>query len=357
MLERDGYPSGVPCWIDVVQPDFDRTVAFYGALFDWTFENRTPADAPFRYAYARRDGLVVAGVGGSATIDAELSDWSHYVRVESADASVDAVVGNGGQVLSAPVDIPHSGRVAMCVDPHGARIGLWQPAELLGAQLVNAPGSWNFSELHTPQPDESIAFYGAVFGWVCDRFDLGPDDTAWLWRVPGYGAFLAERDPEMADRQADAQAPDGFADAVAWMEPFTPGAAAGARAHWSITFAVADADAAFARAIDLGASVVTSPVRHPVHPPRGRSRPARRRTDAQRVPATRGLTAARRPPIEVWIDRGERLHRRVLGPASRSVGRRVRGGRGGQPHPAARDRLRTRRIRVTGTVDGGFTAR
>lgn len=94
-------------------------------------------------------------------------------------------------------------------------------------QLVNAPGSWNFSELHTPDLEAAIRFYGDVFGWTCDRFDMGSEGEAWLWRSKGYGAFLAERDPEMAAAMESGHVPDGFADAVAWMEPFdasdTPG--------------------------------------------------------------------------------------------------------------------------------------
>ena len=65
MLARNGYPAGVPCWVDIVQPDLDATMAFYGGLFGWTFEVRTPEGVVPRYTYARLDGLVVAGVGGA----------------------------------------------------------------------------------------------------------------------------------------------------------------------------------------------------------------------------------------------------------------------------------------------------
>lgn len=35
MIKRDGYPAGVPCWIDIVQPDLDATSTFYGGLIGW----------------------------------------------------------------------------------------------------------------------------------------------------------------------------------------------------------------------------------------------------------------------------------------------------------------------------------
>jgi predicted enzyme related to lactoylglutathione lyase len=253
MLERDGYPAGVPCWIDLTQPDFDATTAFYGSLFGWTFQVRTPEDAPFRYAYALLDGSIAAAVGTPVPGEENPTEWTSYVWVDSADATAAAVEANGGRVLSPPTDIPRAGRVALCADPDGALFGLWQAAENRGVQVVNAPGSWNFSELDTADPDGAQKFYGAVFGWECTPFDMGDGQTSGFWRMPGYGDFLAERDPEIRERQQAEQSPEGFSDAVAMLQ----GPAAGAAARWTVTFAVADADAAFARAIDLGATEVT----------------------------------------------------------------------------------------------------
>ena len=78
-----------------------------------------------------------------------------------------------------------------------------------------------------------------------------------IWRQPGYGDFLAASDPEIRERQQAAQAPDGFADAVALLSPAMIDGEAETSAYWSVTFAVADADVAFARATELGATVVT----------------------------------------------------------------------------------------------------
>jgi predicted enzyme related to lactoylglutathione lyase len=257
MFERYGYPAGVPCWVDVVQPDLDATMAFYGGLFGWTFQVRTPEGAPQRYAHGRLDGLVVAGLGGPPLTEAERAGWTTYVWVDSADQSCALVEANGGRVLSPPVDIPMAGRPAVCADPSGAVFGLWEAHENRGAQMVNVPGTWNFSELNTRDPDGAEAFYGAVFGWEAEHLEMGDGQKAAMWRVPGYGEFLFERDPSIRDRQAADQAPAGFADAVALMYPLTDdGLGAGVGPHWSITFAVADADESFARATSLGATVV-----------------------------------------------------------------------------------------------------
>lgn len=256
MLERDGYPAGVPCWVDLLQADVDDTMAFYGGLFDWTFQVRTPHGAPVRYAYAALEGLVVGGVGGPPVGDAGPSGWTTYVCVDSADDTIKAVTAAGGRVLSPATDIPNSGRVALCADASGAVFGLWQPAANRGAQLVNAPGSWNFSELRTADQRAATQFYGEVFGWESEPLEMGDGSGTSMWRLPGYGEFLARRDPEIHERQEADQAPGGFADAVALMIPPAVGASAALDAEWTITFAVADADAAMARAIELGATVV-----------------------------------------------------------------------------------------------------
>jgi predicted enzyme related to lactoylglutathione lyase len=255
MEAHRNYPEGVPCWIDLAQPDLDATTAFYGALFGWTFERRTPPQAPTQYAYARRDGLIVGGVGGPPR-SAGATGWTMYVATDSVDDRVAAVTANGGRVIDGPVDIPRSGRVARCKDPLGAPFGLWQANELHGAELVNVPGSWNFSDLVTPHAEDATKFYSAVFGWEADPLDMGGGPTTGLLRLPGYGEFLMQRDPELRARQAENAAPAGFADAVALL---TPAGETDAQARWTTVFAVADADEAFASAIELGAEAVVPP--------------------------------------------------------------------------------------------------
>jgi predicted enzyme related to lactoylglutathione lyase len=253
MLSRTDYPAGVPCWIDVVQPDTDATSAFYGDLFAWTYETRTPDGAPQSYAYARRDGLVVAGVGGPPS-EGEPTGWTSYVRVDSADETAAAVTANGGRVVIGPYDVGPAGRVAVCADPEGAVFGLWQAGETRGVELVNSDGSWNFSELHTADPAGAERFYGAVFGWALNPFEFGDGQQAGFWAVAGYGQFLADSDPEIKERQAAAEAPDGFWNAVAIMQQI--GAGDDDQPRWTVTFAVADADEAYAKAIELGATEV-----------------------------------------------------------------------------------------------------
>jgi uncharacterized protein len=259
VLERDGYPAGVPCWVDTGQPDPEAAAEFYAGLFGWEFEDRMPAGSPGHYFVARLRGRDVAAVGSQSDQPPPTPVWKTYVWVDSADEATAKSKKAGGTVLAEPFDVGDAGRMAVIADPEGAVFCVWEAKQHRGAQLVNEPGTWNFSELNTRDPEGARAFYGAVFGWEADAVDLG-EDAFTMFRRPGYGDHLAERDPELRRRMADVQAPEGFEDAVAWLVPMTNGQAqAEVPPHWSITFAVEDADAVAARAEELGGKVVVPP--------------------------------------------------------------------------------------------------
>jgi uncharacterized protein len=246
MTEPKTYPHGVPSWVDTVAHDLDGTKRFYSGLFDWTFTDAMPAEAPGHYLIATIGGEDVAAIA-SPDSDDEAVTWRTYIAVDDADATAKAVEAEGGTVTVEPVDAGPGGRQAVCVDPRGAEFRLWQARKRLGAQLVNAPGSWNFSDLQTTDPHAAAAFYSRIFGWEVD--DVG---YATMVRRPGYGDHLAATvDPDIRARQADVAAPAGFEDTVAWMRLI----AEGHPEFWQVTFAVADRDAAAAAAEDLGGAV------------------------------------------------------------------------------------------------------
>jgi predicted enzyme related to lactoylglutathione lyase len=260
LLERDGYPPGVPCWVDTVQPDAEAAIAFYADLFGWEFEERTLTDPGQRYFVAQLRGRDVAGIGSAREGPTTTPVWTTYVWVESADDAAGKAKDAGGSVLVEPFDVSDAGRMCMLSDPSGAVFGVWQAGEHKGAQLVNEPNTWNFSELNTRDPDGAKAFYSAVFGWRASSLDA---EGSGFWRVDGYGDFLARRDPDVRQRQADVGAPEGFEDAVAWLVPTTDEQFADTTAHWSITFAVDDADAIADRAARLGGKVLMPPTDAP----------------------------------------------------------------------------------------------
>lgn len=162
----------------------------------------------------------------------------------------------GGAIVSEPEDAGPGGRGAICTDPTGASFRLWEARRRLGAQLVNAPGTWNFSDLHTGDLAGATSFYAAIFGWEADVLDLGAVATATMWRRPGYGDHLeATVDPDIRARQSGVMAPPGFEDAIAWLAPLKTNESS---SHRHVTFTVDDRDESVATAESLGASIVSS---------------------------------------------------------------------------------------------------
>jgi predicted enzyme related to lactoylglutathione lyase len=253
--EREAYPPGVPCWVDTAQPDPEAAVEFYGGLFGWEFEDRMPADHPVRYFVARLAGGDVAAVGSPPDGGPPTPVWSTYVAVESADDAAAKVKEAGGTVVTEPFDIPDAGRMAVFSDPEGAVFCVWQARDHKGARLVNEPGAWVFSDLNTRDPEQASAFYRAVFGWELTDFDGFS-----VFRLPGYGDFLAQGDPEIRRRQSEEGAPAGFEDVVAGVRPMTSDQFPDeVPPHWSVTFSVDDTDAAAERATALGGKVTVPP--------------------------------------------------------------------------------------------------
>jgi uncharacterized protein len=252
MLERKEYPAGVPCWIDTAQPDAEAAAAFYRDLFGWELEDQMPAGARGHYFMASLRGRVVAAVGSEPQDAAPTPAWNTYIAVDSADRTAAKVEEAGGRVLTEPFEILDSGRAGVFRDPSGAVFSAWEANQHTGAQLVNEPGSWNWSILNTPDPERARTFYGEVFGWVGATVNLG-EGEATMWCLPGYAGFLERSDPDLRRRHAQVGVPEGFSDAVAWVAP------ADGPARWSVTFAVDDADAIAGRAVGLGGRVLAAP--------------------------------------------------------------------------------------------------
>ena len=258
MLARDGYLPGVPCWVDTSQPDPDGAVAFYSGLFGWEFENVMPAGSPGNYFIARLRGGDVAAVGSQPQGGPPQAVWNTYIWVQSADEAAAKVLAAGGRVVTEPFEVAGAGRMAVFTDPEGAAFCVWQAGQHKGAQIVNEPGSLNFNGLNTRDPQGAASFYGSVFGW--ELLDVG--GNAKMWRLPGYGEFLEQSDPELRTRMAQGGAPEGFEDVVAALTPIA-GDQPEVAAHWSVTFGVDDADATAATAARLGGEVIVAPVDAP----------------------------------------------------------------------------------------------
>ena len=247
MSERETYPHGVPCWVDLLVPDPERATAFYGELFGWEFAGPGPMPDGGGYWVARLNGADVAGIGSTPSrAEGPPAVWNTYVAVDSADAAAERVGAAGGRVIAGPFDAPPAGRAAAIEAPDGSVICVWEAGERAGAQRVNEHSAWSMSLLQTSAPDAAAPFYADVFGW--DAWDWGPGGDApgvTLFRLPGYvGGEPSQPVPR---------------DVIAAMVPLGEPPAPGVRAVWGNEFWIADADRAAAIAPSLGGSVLAPP--------------------------------------------------------------------------------------------------
>jgi predicted enzyme related to lactoylglutathione lyase len=254
MPERDGYIPGVPCWVDASEPDPDAAVDFYRGVFGWELEDVMPPGSEAKYFIGRLNGRDAAAVGSIPESLPQTATWNTYFWVDRAVEAAAKVRDAGGDAVMEPFDVMDSGRMAVFTDPEGAAFGVWEAKEHKGAGVVNEHGSLNFNGLNTRDVEGAKKFYGSVFGW--QTLDVGAG--AEMWTLPGYGDYLERDNPDLRKQMAEAGAPEGYEDVVASINPIaddqpdTP-------PHWSVTFAVDDADATAAKATDLGGKVIVPP--------------------------------------------------------------------------------------------------
>jgi predicted enzyme related to lactoylglutathione lyase len=243
MSQRDHYPSGVPCWVETLQPNPKAAVRFYGALFGWECSGPAPmpGDPPGQHFVARVGGRDVAGIG-SLPQGGGTPAWTTYIRVSSADETVERAKRAGGSLHDGPFDVLPAGRMAVLADPTDAVFCAWEAGAREGAQLVNEPRAWAMSLLHTTDPAGAKAFYGEVFSWRTEPFGP-PGAQVELFRLPGYtGGEPQQPVPR---------------DVVAVAIPIGLGGSPGEeRSYWSVDFWVDDADATAKRAASLGGRIV-----------------------------------------------------------------------------------------------------
>lgn len=230
MPTREGYAEGIPCWVDLATLDLDRASAFYGPLLGWEFE---PSGHRPGYYMAMRKGLPAAGI--AMLPEPEMAPvWSTYFAVNDADGAAERIQGAGGQLTMGPDDVEGLGRLAFAQDSTGADFGVWQAGTHFGAAIVNEHGGLNWNELVTDEPDTALDFYTRVFGHGTK--------TA---KTPG------GREYSMLEV--------GGREVAGVISPRKPGGGS----HWTVYFAVDDADEAADLARSAGGEVHFGPINQP----------------------------------------------------------------------------------------------
>jgi uncharacterized protein len=234
MPNIDHHAPGSFCWIELATTDPNAAKSFYGSLFGWK-TNDIPMGPDDVYTMFELDGREAAA-GYKLRPDQQSNGvpphWMLYIAVANADETASRVAGLGGTVLAPAFDVAEHGRMSVIQDPTGATFAIWQPKAHTGIQIGGVDGTLCWADLNSPNRDQAVPFYAAMFGW---QFEPGKDkDLSGYLHIKNGDTFIGGATPSH----------------------FLP---PGAPPHWLAYFLVSNCDASTDKAKSLGATVWVPP--------------------------------------------------------------------------------------------------
>jgi predicted enzyme related to lactoylglutathione lyase len=232
-MSENGKPAGGFVWHDLMTTDLDRSIAFYGTLFGWTFETAPLGEGP-DYTVIQAAGRPIGGIVPQQESDGIPSHWIGYVAVDDVDATVAAAESAGGVAPIPGTDIPSVGRFAVIAGPHGGTVSPFRSLEKNVDEPSGppVPGVFCWDQLVARDPESSARYYEAVFGWEVVGKDVEGAGHHWVFQSDG------------RDRAGMIQAPPHGEDHPDF---------------WLAYVEVADVAAAARKAADLGGEILMPP--------------------------------------------------------------------------------------------------
>jgi predicted enzyme related to lactoylglutathione lyase len=118
------FANGKICYIDIPAMDVARSADFYARVFGWKIRQRGDGSTSFD------DGVgQVSGVWSVGRPPAAQPGLLVYVMVDDAEATVKAIVANGGEIVQ-PIGGDAPEITARFRDPGGNVIGIYQEPTL-----------------------------------------------------------------------------------------------------------------------------------------------------------------------------------------------------------------------------------
>ncbi len=231
--------TGHFAWHELMVPDVEAAVAFYGAVVGWDRRDASTPAQPYTLLTAGdRPAAGLLPLTGEARAKGAMPGWVGHVLVEDVDATLARAVEHGAVVHVPPRDI-EIGRFAVIGDPQGAVLALFA-GSLPEPQPMGTPGHVAWNELAATDWPTAFEFYAALFGWQrVEAVDIGPMGT---YQTFGPGGTAV----------------GGTAVGGMFNKPgFVP------RPFWTFYIFVGDIDAAAARVGQAGGQVVNGPMAVP----------------------------------------------------------------------------------------------
>lgn len=113
-------------WHELHAGDLETAFPFYASLFGWTKADALDMGPMGIYQIFATGGAPVGGMM-TKTSDMPVPMWLYYVNVDAADAAVERIKENGGQVLMGPHEVPGGSWIVQGIDPQGAMFAIVAP--------------------------------------------------------------------------------------------------------------------------------------------------------------------------------------------------------------------------------------
>lgn len=221
---------GAPCWIELVTPDRDKAVAFYGALFGWTAGE--PSEEFGGYSMFLKDDKPIAGVMPADPETTGPATWSVSLATPDAEKTAARALDRGGSVVVPPMEIADLGTMVVVADASGMGHGGWQADTFPGIDTSNQVGEPIWFEAHTLAFDTTRDFLRDVFDW---SIQVQGDTDEFRYAING----------------SEETATAGLMDAATFGEDF--------ESSWTFYVKVDDMDATVGKVKELGGAVLQGP--------------------------------------------------------------------------------------------------
>lgn len=226
-------------WHDLNTHDVEAAKAFYGELFDWSFDQS--GNEPYHHIQVGE--RMIGGLRRKEAGEPGPPSWLGYVLVDEVPAAVERVGAGGGRVYMPTTTMPDVGTFAVVADPTGGVVAPWRSARPAENEEVQGPPPMHafcWDELLSTDPAAAAGFYTSVFGWETETRDMGEMGEYTLFNRPGVPDPMRDGAPAFAAGLM--QSPPGV--------PFS---------FWLAYVQVADTDATVERAKELGAEITVPP--------------------------------------------------------------------------------------------------
>ena len=224
-----------PAWVDLASSDAEASRDFYSKLFGWQVEVN-PDPQYGGYGLAKLGGSDAAGIGPKQDPNAPTA-WSLYIGSDDIEGLARRVDGQWRIGGRGPVRRRRPGTHGGVHRPsRGLHLGL--AGHPHGRLPDRCPQFVRLGRAQCPRRRQRIAVLHALFGWTVKTSPMGEGQ-------PDYNEF------QIGDKSV----------AGAWeMNPSVP---AEVPSYWQVYFAVDDVDAAFRKALELGAREINAPMEYP----------------------------------------------------------------------------------------------